>query len=175
MTTKYLIFAAALAVVGLIGWLLALQARETVEELEAKLKDEKEKRAMLGKSVEGTAEDFAALIEARDNANKLLDNARSDNEILRKELKEVKDKLLDAEDDAAAKGRQLEEERRQTGIWKGATSVVTRMALKEITADKTARPTPAERRPAAVPAPDPGRVVIIRGAVPVKGGSTWKA
>ena len=161
MTTKYLIFAAALAVVGLIGWLLALQARETVEELEAKLKEEKEKRAMLGKSVEGTAEDFAALIEARDNANECLDNvnkclanAESDNETLRRELKEAK---------------------RQTGIWKGATTAVTRMALKEITADKTARPTPAERRPAAVPALDPGRVVIIRGAVPVKGGKTWKA
>jgi hypothetical protein len=91
-----------------------------------------------------------------------------------RELKEVKDKLLDAKDDAAAKGRQLEEEKRQTGIWKGATTAVTRMALKEITADKTARPTPAERRPAAVPALDPGRVVIIRGAVPVKGGKAWR-
>lgn len=153
MTTKYLIFAAALAVVGLIGWLLALQARETVEELETKLKEEKEKRAMLGRSVEGTAEDFAVLIEARDNANKLLDNARSDNETLRRELKE---------------------EKRQTGIWKGATAAVTRMALKEITTGKTARPTPAERRPAAVPALDPGRVVIIRGAVPAEGGKAWK-
>lgn len=165
MTTKYLIFAAALAVVGLIGWLLALQARESVEELEAKLKEERDHHIETAKT----------LNNVRSEKDAALKNARSDNEILRKELKEVKDKLLDAEGDAAAKGRQLEEEKRQTGIWKGATTAVTRMALKEITADKTARPTPAERRPAAVPALDPGQAVIIRGAVPVKGGKAWKA
>ena len=133
MTTKCLIVIAAVAALGLIGWLLALQAKETVEELEAKLKEEEEKRTMLAKKLGETDKALCRAVDERD-----------------------------------ALKASLTEERRQTGIWKGATSAVTRMALKEITADKTARPTPAERRPAAVPALDPGRVVIIRGAVPVK-------
>lgn len=151
MTTKYLIFAAALAVVGLIGWLLALQARESVEELETKLKEERDHHIETAK----------ALNNVRSEKDAVLKNVENDNAALRRGIKELRDKLA--------------EEKRQTGIWKGATTAVTRMALKEITADKTARPTPAERRPAAVPALDPGRAVIIRGAVPVKGGKAWKA
>jgi hypothetical protein len=133
MTTKCLIVIAVVAALGLIGWLLALQAKETVEELEVKLKEEEEKRTMLAKKLGETDKALCRVVDERD-----------------------------------ALKASLTEERRQTGIWKGATSAVTRMALKEITADKTARPTPAERRPAAAPALDPGRVVIIRGAVPVK-------
>lgn len=158
MSTKYLIFAAALAVLSLVGWLLALQARETVEELETKLKEERDHHIETAKT----------LNNVRSEKDAALKNAQSDAETLRRELKEAKTKELGALNEIEAKGRQLAEERRQTAIWKGATTAVTRMALKEITANKTARPTPAGRRPAAVPALDPGRAVIIRGAVPVK-------